>query len=109
MAAAHRMGMGNCGQGKVVGRHGRVGRARMGRDDCARVRVRRLLHCVALRSSVSSAITDGTVTPALDDCASALCALDDCDARIGRLRVCALRIGRLRRPHWTTARLRFAH
>ena len=78
-------------------------------DDCAHVRVRRLLHCVALRSSVSSAITDGTVTPALDDCASALCALDDCDARIGRLRVCALRIGRLRRPHWTTARLRFAH
>ena len=61
-------------------------------DDCAHVRVRRLLHCVALRPSVSSAITDGTVTPALDDCASALCALDDCDARIGRLRVCALRI-----------------
>ena len=45
MAAAHRMGMGNRGHGKVVGRHGRVGRARMGllrllvRVACARGRL----------------------------------------------------------------------
>ena len=109
MAAAHRMGMGNCGHGKVVGRHGRVGRARMG---LLRLLVR--VVCIgrlraapsALRravSSVSSASTDGTVALALDRLrarlrsahwttarSSAFCALDDCAL------VCALRIGRLR-------------
>ena len=83
MAAAHRMGMGNRGQGKVVGRHGRVGRARMGRASPARPCRR---------------------TTARTSAFGAFCIASRC-ARPCRLRS---RTGRSR-LHWTTARLRSAH
>ena len=89
MAAAHRMGMGNCGQDKVVGRHGRVGRARMG---LLRLLVR--VVCIGrLRArlrSAPSALRRAVLVRVVCEHGR------DGRACIGRLRVCALRIGRLR-------------